>query len=123
MTWFSSITINLGPTFLSGALVSTNSNSRRATSCSLIYAPYRHYILNVLWTFYNAVCIIIVLLYLRRLYNDLTKVNFETVKVTSLLAALVNFSSQEHPENQVYLSYSKITVTASSFYVLFIGTA
>ncbi|ROT71064.1 hypothetical protein C7M84_010649 [Penaeus vannamei] len=49
MIWFASITINLGPTFLSGALAANIDEVHHAPSCPLITGPLRHYVLNVLW--------------------------------------------------------------------------
>ncbi|XP_043602286.1 uncharacterized protein LOC122576280 isoform X2 [Bombus pyrosoma] len=77
MIWFASITINLGPTFLSGALAANTESGHNAPSCPLVHGPFRHYILNVLWIAINMICVALTLIHLRKLYKDLTKANVE----------------------------------------------
>ena len=93
MIWFSSITINLGPTFLSGALAANAdlhidepscplvqvmaSRGRGASSSSifslhLLQGPYRHYILNVLWILINMLCMLLIIKQLYRLHREFT---------------------------------------------------
>ncbi|XP_043602289.1 uncharacterized protein LOC122576280 isoform X5 [Bombus pyrosoma] len=79
MIWFASITINLGPTFLSGALAANTESGHNAPSCPLVHGPFRHYILNVLWIAINMICVALTLIHLRKLYKDLTKANVEAV--------------------------------------------
>nr|XP_037875013.1 uncharacterized protein LOC105841761 isoform X2 [Bombyx mori] len=76
MIWFASITINLGPTFLSGALAASAGSYGSygpAPSCPLVRGPFRHYVLNALWIGVNAVCVGLTLFHLRKLHRDLTK--------------------------------------------------
>ncbi|XP_048485203.1 uncharacterized protein LOC105380181 isoform X2 [Plutella xylostella] len=76
MIWFASITINLGPTFLSGALAASAGSYGSygpAPSCPLVRGPYRHYVLNALWIGVNAVCVGLTLFHLKKLHRDLTK--------------------------------------------------
>ncbi|PBC27364.1 uncharacterized protein LOC100870144 isoform X2 [Apis florea] len=77
MIWFASITINLGPTFLSGALAANTESGHNAPSCPLVHGPFRHYILNVLWIAINMICVALTLIHLRKLHKDLTKANVE----------------------------------------------
>lgn len=77
MIWFASITINLGPTFLSGALAASAgsySSYGPSPSCPLVRGPFRHYVLNALWIGVNAVCVGLTLFHLKKLHRDLTKV-------------------------------------------------
>ncbi|XP_061934888.1 uncharacterized protein LOC114578003 isoform X2 [Apis cerana] len=102
MIWFASITINLGPTFLSGALAANTESGHNAPSCPLVHGPFRHYILNVLWIAINMICVALTLIHLRKLHKDLTKANVEAVKV-ALLTILVNTTGNQQtnavPEN------------------------
>lgn len=84
MIWFASITINLGPTFLSGALAANTESGHNAPSCPLVHGPFRHYILNVLWIVINGICVALTLFHLRKLYRDLTKANVEAVSVNHI---------------------------------------
>lgn len=90
MIWFASITINLGPTFLSGALAANSEGSHNAPSCPLVHGPFRHYVLNVLWIVINLICVILTLFHLHKLYKDLTKANVEAVRVAGLVTTLVS---------------------------------
>ena len=81
---FSSITINLGPTFLSGALVANSESYLNKPSCPLIQGPFRHYVLNVLWIFINVLCVLLTMYHLYKLYKDLNRSNLEAVRVASL---------------------------------------
>ncbi|KAJ8918435.1 hypothetical protein NQ315_008132 [Exocentrus adspersus] len=90
MIWFASITINLGPTFLSGALAAQGEAGHKAPSCPLIHGPLRHYILNALWIAVNLVCVFLTLFHLKKLHRDLTKANVEAVRVAGLVTTLVN---------------------------------
>nr|CAI5834231.1 unnamed protein product [Callosobruchus analis] len=101
MIWFASITINLGPTFLSGALAAPGDAVHRAPSCPLIYGPLRHYILNALWISVNLVCVFLTLFHLRKLHRDLTKANVEAVRVAGLVTSLVNVTGARGGCNQV----------------------
>ncbi|XP_043464715.1 uncharacterized protein LOC122500061 isoform X2 [Leptopilina heterotoma] len=90
MIWFASITINLGPTFLSGALAANTDTVQNAPSCPLVHGPFRHYILNVLWIAVNIICIVLTLFHLKKLHRDLTKANVEAVRVAGLVTTLVS---------------------------------
>lgn len=90
MIWFASITINLGPTFLSGALAANSETGHNAPSCPLVHGPFRHYVLNVLWIIINVICVVLTLFHLRKLHRDLTKANVEAVRVAGLVTTLVN---------------------------------
>ena len=70
MIWFSSITINLGPTFLSGALAANADEHINEPSCPLVQGPYRHYILNVLWIMINMLCMLLTMKQLHRLHTE-----------------------------------------------------
>ncbi|XP_011063591.1 PREDICTED: uncharacterized protein LOC105151527 [Acromyrmex echinatior] len=96
MIWFASITINLGPTFLSGALAANTESSHNAPSCPLVHGPFRHYILNALWIVINIICIALTLFHLRKLHRDLTKANVEAVRVAGLVTTLVNVTGGHH---------------------------
>ncbi|CAG9115636.1 unnamed protein product [Plutella xylostella] len=95
MIWFASITINLGPTFLSGALAASAGSYGSygpAPSCPLVRGPYRHYVLNALWIGVNAVCVGLTLFHLKKLHRDLTKANVEAVRVAGLVTTLVSMA-------------------------------
>lgn len=85
MIWFASITINLGPTFLSGALAANTESGHNAPSCPLVHGPFRHYILNVLWIAINMICVALTLIHLRKLHKDLTKANVEAVRIIIII--------------------------------------
>ena len=97
MIWFASITINLGPTFLSGGLAARSEIIRHAPSCPLMHGPFRHYILNALWIVINVICVGLTLFHLHKLHRDLTKANVEAVKVAGLLTTLVNVTGASGP--------------------------
>ena len=112
---FSSITINLGPTFLSGALAANADAHTHEPSCPLVQVrgryhipgtnidhlqgPYRHYILNALWILINLLCIMLTLHQLRRLYRDFTTKNIEAVRIAGLFTSMLNIRTSEvsHP--------------------------
>jgi len=95
MIWFSSITINLGPTFLSGALAANADDHIHEPSCPLVQGPYRHYILNALWILINLLCIMLTLHQLRRLYRDFTTKNIEAVRIAGLFTSMLNIQPSE----------------------------
>lgn len=97
MIWFASITINLGPTFLSGALAANSETGHNAPSCPLVHGPFRHYVLNVLWIVINVICVVLTLFHLRKLHRDLTKANVEAVRVAGLVTTLVNVTGGSAP--------------------------
>ena len=70
---FASVTVNLGPTFLSGALAANAGTVMDEPSCPLVQGPYRHYVLNVIWIFINSLSILLTIYHLHRLYKDYTK--------------------------------------------------
>ncbi|XP_068082519.1 uncharacterized protein [Anabrus simplex] len=97
MIWFASITINLGPTFLSGALAANSETGHNAPSCPLIHGPFRHYVLNVLWIVINVICVLLTFFHLHKLHRDLTKANVEAVRVAGLLTTLVSVTGGGPP--------------------------
>ncbi|CAH2010074.1 unnamed protein product, partial [Acanthoscelides obtectus] len=128
MIWFASITINLGPTFLSGALAAPGDAVHRAPSCPLIYGPLRHYILNALWISVNLVCVFLTLFHLRKLHRDLTKANVEAVRVAGLVTTLVNVTGAGGGCNQMDggmerdgVQRVKMFLVVTAAYVLFWG--
>lgn len=90
MIWFASITINLGPTFLSGALAANSESYLNKPSCPLIQGPFRHYVLNVLWIFINVLCVLLTMYHLYKLYKDLSRSNLEAVRVASLVTTMIS---------------------------------
>ncbi|QQP49849.1 Uncharacterized protein FKW44_010653, partial [Caligus rogercresseyi] len=99
------ITINLGPTFLSGALAANSESHLNRPSCPLIQGPFRHYVLNVLWIFINVLCVLLTMYHLYKLYKDLTKSNLEAVRVTPLVTALINVNTGVDSESYRIKSY------------------
>ena len=87
---FASITINLGPTFLSGALAANSESYLNKPSCPLIQGPFRHYVLNVLWIFINVLCVLLTMYHLYKLYKDLSRSNLEAVRVASLVTTMIS---------------------------------
>ena len=69
MIWFSSITINLGPTFLSGGLAANSDEIYASPSCPMIQGPYRHYVLNFLWIMTILFCLLLAIYHLRKLHR------------------------------------------------------
>merc|ERR1719211_305129 len=96
MIWFASITINLGPTFLSGALAANSESYLNKPSCPLIQGPFRHYVLNVLWIFINVLCVLLTMYHLYKLYKDLSRSNLEAVRVATLVTTMISVQSPEH---------------------------
>merc|ERR1719150_2547464 len=96
MIWFASITINLGPTFLSGALAANSESYLNKPSCPLIQGPFRHYVLNVLWIFINVLCVCLTMYHLYKLYKDLSQSNLETIRVASLVTTMIAVQSPQH---------------------------
>jgi len=95
MIWFASITINLGPTFLSGALAANSESHLNKPSCPLIQGPFRHYVLNVLWIFINLLCVLLTMYHLYKLYKDLSRSNLEAVRVATLVTTMISVQSPE----------------------------
>ena len=87
---FASITINLGPTFLSGALAANSESYLNKPSCPLIQGPFRHYVLNVLWIFINVLCVLLTMYHLYKLYKALSRSNLEAVRVASLVTTMIS---------------------------------
>ena len=104
---FASITINLGPTFLSGALAANSESHLNKPSCPLIQGPFRHYVLNVLWIFINLLCVLLTMYHLYKLYKDLSRSNLEAVRVATLVTTMISVQSPERGLlDQVYESLS-----------------
>jgi len=112
MIWFASVTVNLGPTFLSGALAANAGTVMDEPSCPLVQGPYRHYVLNVIWIFINSLSILLTIYHLHRLYKDYTRntglappqATADSVMVNKLYNADTDIETQELVE----LSPSKI---------------
>ncbi|XP_025196526.1 uncharacterized protein LOC112595498 isoform X2 [Melanaphis sacchari] len=98
MIWFAAITINLGPTFMSGALAAGAEVIRDKPGCPLVHGPFRHYILNALWIIINLLCVLLTLFHLRKLHRDLTKANVEAVRVAGLVTTLVNVTGNNYSD-------------------------
>ena len=69
MIWFASITVNLGPTFLSGGLAANSDEIYASPSCPMIQGPYRHYVLNFLWIMTILFCLLLAIYHLRKLHR------------------------------------------------------
>lgn len=100
MIWFAAITINLGPTFMSGALAAGAEVPRDRPGCPLVHGPFRHYILNALWIIINMLCVLLTMFHLRKLHRDLTKANVEAVRVAGFLTSLVNVGSNNYSDSR-----------------------
>jgi len=87
--WFASITINLGPTFLSGTMAANINHKPREPSCPLVQGPFRHYIINFLWITVNIICIVLTIYHLVKLYKDYTNPSADTVRVATLVTSVV----------------------------------
>jgi len=94
MIWFASVTVNLGPTFLSGALAANAGAVMDEPSCPLVQGPYRHYVLNAIWILINLLSIMLTIFHLRKLYKDFTKTNIEALRVHRLFSLAVNNEKQ-----------------------------
>ena len=92
---FASITINLGPTFLSGTMAANINHKPREPSCPLVQGPFRHYIINFLWIFVNIICIGLTIYHLVKLYRDYTHPSADTVRVATLVTSIVSGDSNE----------------------------
>jgi len=95
MIWFASVTVNLGPTFLSGALAANAGAVMDEPSCPLVQGPYRHYVLNAIWILINLLCIMLTIYHLRKLYRDFTKSNIEALRVHRLFSAAIKEESHQ----------------------------
>ncbi|XP_022252000.1 histamine H2 receptor-like isoform X1 [Limulus polyphemus] len=130
--WFASITINLGPTFLSGALSGARETGQ-GELCPMVYGPVRHYVLNVLWVSVNMLCVLLTAVHLRKLHRDLTKSNLEAIRVASLVTTMISVRSEretgehEHIHNYIHrleregLNRVKMFVVLLVAYVIFWG--
>ena len=98
---FASITINLGPTFLSGTMAANINQRPTEPSCPLVQGPYRHYILNFLWIFINIVCIILTIYHLIKLYRDYTNTSADAVRVATLVTSMVTTESDSSEIGEV----------------------
>lgn len=118
MIWFASITINLGPTFLSGALAANSEFRHNAPSCPLVHGPFRHYVLNVLWIFVNVVCVFLTLFHLHKLYKDLTKANVEALRVTGLITALVSVTGHNRGDEGSDAEKGRVSVVETKIFFI-----
>lgn len=98
--WFASLTINLGPTFLSGALGSATDSTGHLDVCPMVYRPVRHYVLNLLWISVNLMCVGLMAIHLRKLYKDIVKSNLEAVRVASLVTTMMTVQTDREQEDQ-----------------------
>ncbi|XP_064109418.1 uncharacterized protein LOC135217458 isoform X3 [Macrobrachium nipponense] len=137
MIWFASITINLGPTFLSGALAANVDEVHNAPSCPLITGPLRHYVLNVLWILTNVLVIMLTIFHLYKLYRDLSNSSLEAVRIASLVTTMISVTqpqnsdpeAREHRQVNSYISRMekegvervKMFVVVTVAYVVFWG--
>jgi len=87
MIWFASVTVNLGPTFLSGALAANADTVMEEPSCPLVQGPYRHYVLNAIWIFINSLSIMLTVYHLHKLYKDSTRTAMENMRINRLYSA------------------------------------
>lgn len=90
--WFASLTINLGPTLLGGALASTRELGH-LDACPMVYAPVRNYVLSVLWVTVNVLCVALTGIHLRKLYRDLTRSNLEAVRIAGIVTTMISIRS------------------------------
>jgi len=95
MIWFASVTVNLGPTFLSGALAANADTVMEEPSCPLVQGPYRHYVLNAIWIFINSLSIMLTIYHLHKLYKDSTQTSLDTMRINRLYSANGGPGSQE----------------------------
>ncbi|KAK2715539.1 uncharacterized protein LOC136039846 isoform X2 [Artemia franciscana] len=96
MIWFSAITINLGPTFISGALAASAETIQMAPSCPLVQGPFRHYIVNLLWVLVNMLCISMAAFHLYKLHRDLTKPQVQAVRIASFVTTMISVATRSH---------------------------
>lgn len=82
MIWFAAITVNLGPTFITGALANHMEVTPIHPACPLIQTPYRHYIVNLLWVVVNSLCLVLTATHLYRLHRDLIRSRNQAMRVT-----------------------------------------
>ena len=102
---FASITINLGPTFLSGTMAANINHRPREPSCPLVQGPFRHYIINFLWIFVNIICIVLTIYHLLKLYKDYTHPTADTVRVATLVTSIMSTDSNTSEVRSVLLFY------------------
>ncbi len=131
--WFASLTINLGPTFLSGALMSSTDIDGTLDVCPMVYKPVRHYVLNMLWICVNLMCALLMAIHLRKLYKDIVKSNLEAVRLASLVTTMMTIQSEsdQHDQKHFYdyikrmeqegLNRVKIFILILVVYFIFMG--
>jgi len=95
MIWFASVTVNLGPTFLSGALAANADTVMDEPSCPLVQGPYRHYVLNAIWIFINTLSIMLTIYHLHKLYKDSTRTSLEALRVNRMYSPNGVLESQD----------------------------
>lgn len=100
--WFASLTINLGPTFISGGLTSS-AEGGHIDVCPMVYRPVRHYVLNVLWVSVNIMCVGLMAIHLRKLYRDIVKSNLEAVRLASLVTTMIPVQTETDERDQQHL--------------------
>ncbi|XP_054163721.1 uncharacterized protein LOC128961500 [Oppia nitens] len=98
--WFASLTINLGPTLLSGALASGTDTTGHLNICPMVYRPVRHYVLDLLWISVNLMCVMLMAIHLRKLYKDIVKSNLEAIHVSSLVTTMMTVQTDREQDDQ-----------------------
>ncbi|XP_022654721.1 uncharacterized protein LOC111247720 isoform X1 [Varroa destructor] len=91
--WFAAFTVNLGPTFLSGALYQNRDPALHGLDvCPIVYGPVRHYVLNILWIGVNLLCVGLMGVHLRKLFKDLHKArgNVDSLRIASLVTTVIS---------------------------------
>ncbi|OQR71925.1 hypothetical protein BIW11_03877 [Tropilaelaps mercedesae] len=94
--WFAAFTVNLGPTFLSGALYQNRDPASHGLDvCPIVYGPVRHYVLNILWIGVNLLCVGLMGVHLRKLFKDLHKArgNVDSLRIASLVTTVISMRS------------------------------
>lgn len=96
--WFAAFTVNLGPTFLSGALYQNRDPALHGLDvCPIVYGPVRHYVLNILWIGVNLLCVGLMGVHLRKLFKDLHKArgNVDSLRIASLVTTVISMRTGE----------------------------
>ncbi|XP_028967028.1 uncharacterized protein LOC100903266 [Galendromus occidentalis] len=97
--WFAAFTINLGPTFLSGALYQNRDPASHGLDvCPIVYGPVRHYVLNILWIGVNLLCVGLMGIHLRKLFKDLHKArgNVDSLRIASLVTTVISMRNADN---------------------------
>ncbi|XP_064472819.1 uncharacterized protein LOC135387641 [Ornithodoros turicata] len=103
LVWFSSTTIQLGPTFLAGATAALLCPPRQNVLPPRTLAPVRHHVLGALWVGVNSLCLLLAALHLRKMHKDLCRSKLETARVASLVTAMMLSSAADTDHVQSYV--------------------